>query len=76
MAQQGFVNLDLICEWMDANLEFDVNSVSNGVGMYPRMEQLSCAIHQWIEGNNTPSGYINGMLEPWQVTICFCKKKW
>ena len=35
----GFINYDIIWKWIDENLEIDVESVINGTGKQPSIEQ-------------------------------------
>ncbi len=56
---------------MDANLHVDEYLLSNEAGIHPRIEHLSYAILQCIDGNNMPSGYIKGILELLQVATIF-----
>ena len=73
--QHGFVNRDIIWQCINENIYFDVESVSNGTGKQPIIEQLSFGVFQWIDGNKITSGYIKGILDPQHVVTIFCRKK-
>ena len=66
--EYGLVNLDQMCDWIEAKSKLLIGSVSDGYGMQPGIKHMSNTIFQWIDGNKIPSGYIIGIDNPLIVT--------
>ena len=67
----GDVNINRMCLEISSNPYFLIPSLSKGAGVAPRIEQLSSAAFQNIDGNNIASGYNRGMDTPHYVEHIF-----
>ena len=71
VVQEQHSKRDLTCIGIDANPNLEMASVSSEDRMAPRMEVLSSAAFQNIDGKSMASGYIKGIDVPVDVEHMF-----